>query len=329
MHSGVEQEYISLHCNDLASPYLVSVLLLQEVEKPMMNIKRILVAASLTDGRDAAFERGLALARASGAEMYLLHAVPANQAFSVGATHRLERTAELRGRAERAGVVVRTAEQHGDPAEIIELHANARDVDLIVMGADRTPGSRWLRRTSIAERVLRRTTKPALVVPIDDDAESGFDSLLVAVDLTPASKGLVGYAVHLPGTDSPRLTVVHAARGIESAAAVQSPARWTVPEYRTHVLEDARRQLEAVVADVPRAIERRVQVATGSHAEAIVNEAAAVNADLVVVGRSGRFRPLGSTALRVLRDNTRALLVIPVMEDVSGSEMADHYLRAA
>jgi nucleotide-binding universal stress UspA family protein len=294
-----------------------------------MNSKRILVAASLTDGRDAAFERGLALARASGAEMYLLHAVPAYQAFSVGATHRLERTAELRTRAEQAGVVVRTVEQHGDPAEIIELHANARAVDLIVMGADRTLGSRWLRRPSIAERVLRRTTKPTLVVPIDDDAGSGFHNVLVAVDLSPASKGVVNYAVQLTRGDSPRLTVVHAARGIESAAAVQSPARWMVPEYRTYVLEDARRQLEAVVADVPSAVDTRVQLATGPHSEAIVAEAEAVNADLVVVGRSGRFRFLGSTALRVLRDNKRALLVVPIMEALPASETAEPYRFAA
>jgi nucleotide-binding universal stress UspA family protein len=294
-----------------------------------MNSKRILVAASLTDGRDAAFERGLALARASGAEMYLLHAIPANQPFSVGATHRLERTAELRSRREQVGVVVRTAEQHGDPAELIELHANARAVDLVVMGADRTLGSRWLRRPSIAERVLRRTTKPTLIVPIDDDAESGFDNRLVAVDLSPASKGVVDYAVQLPGDDSARLTVVHAARGIESAAAVQSSARWMVPEYRTHVLEDARRQLEALVADVPRAVDTRVQLATGSHADAIIKKAEAVNADLVVVGRSGRFRPLGSTALRILRDNKRALLVVPIMEALLASKTADRYRSAA
>jgi nucleotide-binding universal stress UspA family protein len=261
--------------------------------------------------------------------MYLLHAVPVNQAFSVGATHRLERTAQLRSRAEQAGVVVRTVEQHGDPAEIIELHANARAVDLIVMGADRTLGSRWLRRSSIAERVLRRTTKPTLVVPVDDDAESGFGNLLVAVDLSPASNEIVDYAVQLPGDDSPRLTVVHAVGGIESAAAVHSAARWTVPEYRTYVLEDARRHLEAVVADVTSAVDTRVQLATGSHAKAIVKEAETVNADLVVVGRSGRFRPLGSTALRVLRDNKRALLVVPVTKALLTSEIADQYRRAA
>lgn len=294
-----------------------------------MKMKRILVAASLTDGRDAAFERGLALARASGAEMYLLHAVPATHSFSDRATHRLERTDELRSRAQQAGVVVRTVEQHGDPAAIIELHASARGVDLVVMGADRTLGSSWLRRPSIAERVLRRTTKPTLIVPVDDDAESGFRNVLVAVDLSPASKRIVDFAAQLRDDEWSRLTVVHAVRGIESTAAGRSPARWTVPEYRTHVLDDARRQLAAVVENVPATVDTRVQIATASHAKAIVRDAAAVDADLVVVGRSGRFRPLGSTALRMLRDNTRALLVIPVSDASPASEGAEPYQLVA
>jgi nucleotide-binding universal stress UspA family protein len=292
-----------------------------------MDNKRILVAASLTDGRDAAFERGLALARMSGSEMYLLHAAPASRAFSAGAAHRLERTNELRARAEQAGVVVRTLEQHGAPDEMIELHAPAHAVDLIVMGADRTLGSRWLRRLSIAERVVRRTTTPTLIVPIDDDAESGFGNVLVALDLSPASKAVVDFAVQLSSDDSPRLTVVHAARGLEPAAAVLSPARWTVPEYRASVLEHLRRQLKAVVADVPATVNTQIQIATGSHATAIVEEADAVHADLVVVGRSGRFRPLGSTALRLLRDHTRALLVVPVTE--AASDVAAHRRSAA
>lgn len=226
-------------------------------------------------------------------------------------------------------MVVRTVEQHGDPAEIIELHAWARAVDLIVMGADRTLGSRWLRRPSIAERVLRRTSRPTLIVPMDDDAESGFGNLLVAVDLSPGSREIVDYALQLPGDDSPRLTVVHAVRGIESAAAVQSPARWKVPEYRTRVIEDARRRVQALVAGLPSTVETRVQIATGSHAQAIGEEARALEADLVVVGRSGRFRPLGSTALRVLRDNTRALLVVPVIEALPASGMAEPHRLAA
>jgi nucleotide-binding universal stress UspA family protein len=293
----------------------------------MTTSKRILVAASLTPGRDAAFERGVALARASGAALYVLHAVPAHHPFAAHAAHRLTRAAELRTRAEHAGVVVQTVEQHGDPAEIITLHANARAVDLIVMGADRTLRSRWLRRPSIAERVVRRTTTPTLIVPMNDDGESAFSHLLVAVDLSPASKDIVDVALEWPG--SPRLTVLHAARGIEAAAAVQSPARWKVPEYRPYVLEDARRQLQAVLSDVPNTAETRVAIATGSHAAAIVEQANAVSADLVVLGHSGRFRPLGSTALRVLRESQRALLVVPVADAASTANVREHHRRVA
>ena len=46
-----------------------------------MNIERILVAVNSPDGRDAAFNSGLALASSSGAELYVLHAVPVDQRF--------------------------------------------------------------------------------------------------------------------------------------------------------------------------------------------------------------------------------------------------------
>jgi nucleotide-binding universal stress UspA family protein len=84
-----------------------------------------------------------------------------------------------------------------------------------------------------------------------------------------------------------------------------------VPEYRAHVLEDARRTLEVVVSAVPAGVDTRVQLSTGSAARTILEHAADTNADLVVVGRSRGFKMLGSTALRVLRKSDRALLVIP------------------
>ena len=68
-----------------------------------MNLSRILVAVNSPNGRDAAFEHALMLARPSGAELYLLHAVSAKQRFSSGATGRLERMTELVRRAEAVG----------------------------------------------------------------------------------------------------------------------------------------------------------------------------------------------------------------------------------
>ena len=84
-----------------------------------------------------------------------------------------------------------------------------------------------------------------------------------------------------------------------------------VSEFRTHVLEDARSTLGALVSAVPAGVDKRLQVSAGPAARTILEHAADVNADLVVVGRSRGSKLLGSTALHFLRKNDRALLVIP------------------
>jgi nucleotide-binding universal stress UspA family protein len=186
-----------------------------------MKHNRILVALNLTDGRDAVFERALALATTSGAELYLLHAVPANQRFSYRAEERLQRAAEFRTRAEAAGVSAQTVEQHGDPAEIIVLHADARPVDLIVMGTERRTGWAPFRQKSVAERVLRRTKRPTLVVPSTDAVDaSAFENVPVAVDLSPASRALIDPATNLVGSGVRELTAIHAVDSLEPAQAM-------------------------------------------------------------------------------------------------------------
>jgi nucleotide-binding universal stress UspA family protein len=241
-----------------------------------MELELILIAVDALNGRNAPFERALALALSSGAELYLLHAVPASRPFSFRAAERLESMADMRKRAEDAGVRVQSVEQHGDPAEIIELHADARAVDLIVMGSEAR--SRWGgRRSLVAERVIRRTSLPTLVVASEAaDTASPFRIALVAVDLSPGSKDFVGG------------------------------------------LEAARRTAEAVVSAVPAGTTTRVQVSTGTSARVILEQAADMSADLVVVGRRPGFKVFGSTALRVLRRNNRALLVVPTASRRSG-----------
>jgi nucleotide-binding universal stress UspA family protein len=278
-----------------------------------MKHNRILVALNLADGRDPAFERALALAKTSGAELYLLHAVPADQPFSFRAEERLQRAAACRERAEAAGVSAQTVEQHGDPAEIIVLHADARPVDLIVMGSERRSGWARFRQPSVAERVLRRTKRPTLVVPSDDKADgAAFESVLVAVDLSPASRTLVEKAMDLLGGGIRHLTAIHAVDEIQPAGALRNRARWLVPEYRGYVLGEARRRLMAVMPrSVGGAVQQRLRVDGGAAPETIRAYAVDVNADLIVMGRSKRFMHLGSTAVRILRNTDRALLVIP------------------
>ena len=133
----------------------------------MPTLGRILCAIDLEKASERAFDRALNLAIISGAKLHLLHATPADMPFSLRAAERLEYLSGLRNRAESAGVKVRVEEQHGDPARVIVLHANARKVDLVVLGSNRRRGWRRLREGSVSERVLRRAAWPVLIVPWD------------------------------------------------------------------------------------------------------------------------------------------------------------------
>jgi nucleotide-binding universal stress UspA family protein len=276
-----------------------------------MNHMRILVPISHTEGADTAFERALALARTSNAELYLVHAVPVDHSFSWHAMERRARLAELRTRAAAAGVPVQTAEQHGDAADVIVLHADARAVDLIVIATEGRTGWERFRQPSVAERVVRRTTRPTLVVREDGPVPADFRNVLVAVDLSPTSKTLMEMAKDLFGRDARQLTVLHAVNSLEAADAVWSHARWIVPEYREYVLSGARRRVEAMTPRIDAGTSVQVHVAPGPTADAIVQRATAVDADLIVVGRSKRFMRSGATAVRLLRDTDRALLIVP------------------
>ena len=130
-----------------------------------MKPKRILVAINSLSDHDHLFTRALGIALTAGAELHVLYVVPSTQRFSYRAAERLERMAALRARGEAAGVPVQTAEQHGDPAALIAVHANARLAHLIVIGA--APPRGWWQRQSVTERVSRRTGVPMLVVTTD------------------------------------------------------------------------------------------------------------------------------------------------------------------
>ena len=133
----------------------------------MTTTARILCAIDLEKASERAFDRALNLAMVSGAKLHLLHATPGNIPFSWRASERFQYLSSLRKRAEAAGVKVRVEEQHGDPAGVIVLHANARKVDLVVLGSNRRRGWRRVREGSVSERVLRRAAWPVLIVPWD------------------------------------------------------------------------------------------------------------------------------------------------------------------
>ena len=59
---------------------------------------------------------------------------------------------------------------------------------------------------------------------------TAFRNVLVAVDLSPDAKDVLRAAIELTADEAVQLTVMHTVEGVEAADAVQSPARWKVPD---------------------------------------------------------------------------------------------------
>ncbi|WP_437630180.1 universal stress protein [Sorangium sp. So ce854] len=141
--------------------------------------------------------------------------------------------------------------------------------------------------------------------PLDAPA-GGFRSLLVPVDLSPASDRVIGRVALLPLAEGARITLLHVL-----------PEGLT-PRAQERAEGDARKALqaeaEALARELPGSVTIHHAVRMGAAAAEIVQHAGAVAADLVVMGRAGgaALRDLffGSTAERVLRQARLPVLVV-------------------
>ncbi|WP_437730380.1 universal stress protein [Sorangium sp. So ce1335] len=141
--------------------------------------------------------------------------------------------------------------------------------------------------------------------PLDTPA-GRFRSLLVPVDLSPASDRVIGRVALLPLAEGARITLLH-----------------VIPEGLTLRAQelaegDARKALraeaDAMARELPGSVTIQLAVRVGAAAAEIARHADEVAADLVVMGRAGgdALRELffGSTAERVVRQARLPVLVV-------------------
>jgi universal stress protein A len=201
--------------------------------------------------------------------------------------------------------------QQGDPAAVILLHANSRGADLIVMGTNERSMFERFRFGSVAETVTRRATQPVLVVPVGNaryselTAPAAFTNILVAVDLSETSRTAIERALAIAGEHG-RVTVLHVVPGMAHAGASRYMYRLMEPEYQRQLARDARQQIAPMIPHQARSSRTvQVRIATGDPSAEISRVAAAIDADIIVIGATTRGaigrRLLPSTAARVMR----------------------------
>jgi len=145
--------------------------------KNLSSIQHILVPTDFSTCSNRALDLGLEFARLLNARLTLLHVVPLPVFAGAGAgmgegiviyTEQMEEEARqmLAGYTQRvndAGVACETIVDHASPFQCILDHAEASQVDLIVMGTHGHTGLQHMLLGSVAEKVVRLAKCPVMV----------------------------------------------------------------------------------------------------------------------------------------------------------------------
>lgn len=282
-----------------------------------MKPRSFLVATDFSaNARRAALRAGL-LGRALGVrKAVLLHAAPRfqlsreKQSRANLALHR-----ELRRLADEleSETGLRFEPRLARGAIVDELARAAERVDLVVVGAHGAHPVRDFAIGSIAERLLRKSRRPVLVVKGRPGA--AYRNVLVPVDFSADSKA----AARLASQIAPR-AALHLLHAFE--APFEGKLRYagvdddSIRHYREQARQKARVDMTALIASAGIAQARITRSIVHGYAPAWIDRAArGFGANLVVIGKHGQSAVedllLGSVTLHTLSSVGCDVLVVP------------------
>ena len=253
-----------------------------------VGIRNVLIATDCSEFSNTALAFGLQLATGVQAKAYVISVLPCDtfllsgpEAY-VGVRDATERdlaglkTALLRD-GYREGEDYQLSLLEGDVIQSILDFAYQRQIDLIVVGTHGRGGLGKMIMGSVAERVFRQSPVPVLTVgPHLPRAARGTvpRNLLLPVDFTPASELAAHYAVRMALQNDAKLTLLHV---IES---------WS-PEAQAHrerVLQILKDKIASLLGEEARGLHCCSRVEQGHVVPAILQLAAQIEADLLVMG---------------------------------------------
>lgn len=292
----------------------------------MLNLKRILCATDFSESSEMAERYAVAISARYGARLTLLHVDPPNPLVApygeipvdirlfeqqrVDAELAMQRAHD---RAAAASVKVEVRVMGGDPAR--EIVAAASSMDLVVIGTHGRSGVDRFMLGSVAEKVLRKTLSPVLVVPPAATTPPGngvFSRVLCPIDGSAASAAAITAGLSLVrDTDG----VLHLLEVVEIEPVVtQLDAVYGDAYAKAAYAQAAARLHAAVTADVRESCRIEEEVVQGKVSERIVAAADRTKTDIIVMGVRGRnaldMFTFGSATNDVVRRAACPVLVV-------------------
>jgi nucleotide-binding universal stress UspA family protein len=296
----------------------------------MNRLGPILAATDFSAPARHAADRAARLAHETGAALTLMHVLPGGALRELrqwlDTSHDMEQTLrddaqrELRALASELQahrhVKPRVVDVSGSVLDEIGQEARALDAALLVLGAR---GAGFLRRLvlgSTSERLLRRTTRPVLVVR--QRPHEPYRRVLVALDFSPWS----AHAVALAHRVAPRarLLLFNAYQvPFEEKLRFAGVDAATIERYRRQARADATQRVHALAAATAlKPGDWEPCIVEGDASQRIVEHEQEKDCDLVVLGKHGQSVAedllLGSVSTHVLAEGSTDVLISTASE---------------
>lgn len=250
--------------------------------------ENILVATDLAD-TDYLIPHAVAQARACGSALTLAHVIPPGQAIPLDASaipyldvaemkqeagQTLERVA---AQAHASGIPCEVAVVEGNPREQITVLAREIKAGRVIAG---THGRRHLKKFllgSVAHEILRSAEVPVCTIGPHAHEASSFGAprrILHPVSLCAGYEDSARMAIEMAQFYRADITLLHVlSRNVESQPDVDRVVEWTKSEMQRIIPEEA-----------PLWTKATIQVEIGDVVDEVLNVAADMNADLIVLG---------------------------------------------
>ncbi len=295
---------------------------------PSVLIKTIIVASDLSEAADAAVEQAAALARRSGASLWILHVFNDGFWASIKGIYDAERwsgnepalsarnslSQQVREVADHHGIVVNGETRTGRAAAEIARFLTERQADLLVVGEH---GEDWIGDTVIgatALKVLEQANVPVLLVRCP--ASVDFSTVIVATDFSDNAKRAAQLALNwFPASTH---YVAHAyIVPFEGRMRMAGATSDDIDRYRND--EQARAENTMMTLreslDIPETTRVQWINLRGNPASVLFELSERHAADLIVIGKHGgtviEERLLGSVTQNVLYHASSNVLLVP------------------
>lgn len=299
----------------------------------MLELNRILCPIDFSPYSDHALEYAVKIAKWSGAIVRVLHVMPplppssANGLAQTGRdlTERNLRGAIARHRMPNVEIDSVLIESDDPVRQIIEC-AESYDADLIVTGSHGRSGVERVLLGSVVEGLLHKSGRAVLTIPSHIavarlEGQPSFRRMLCAVDFAEASLESAAVAFSLAEEADAMLTLLHV---IELPPELTHAPHGGGDEYSTYDVGRLHAEAESAALTRLRALVPehareyctvQTSVVEGGVSRQILRIAAAIDADLIVLGVHGRnsfdLAFFGSNSKDVIRQSRCPVLVVP------------------